>query len=75
MKKTSIYLHDSDDERLRHLAEREGRSRAEIVRAALAAYEAQQVSDRRFSLTGAWEGDGSSVADIAELDLLRGFGG
>jgi predicted DNA-binding protein len=74
MKKTSIYLEDTDRERLRRLAEREGRSQAEVVREALAAYELQQAGDRRFALTGTWEGDGTSVADVPEEELLRGFG-
>ena len=74
MKKTSIYLEDADTERLRRLAAREGRSQAEIVRAALAAYEMQLVGDRQFALAGAWEGDGSSVADLSEEVLLKGFG-
>ena len=39
MRKTSVYLDDSDAARLRRLAAEEGRSQAEIVRAALAAYE------------------------------------
>jgi predicted transcriptional regulator len=39
MRKTSVYLDDSDAERLRRLAAEEGRSQAQIVRAALSAYE------------------------------------
>jgi predicted transcriptional regulator len=74
MKKTSLYLDEVDLARLRRLARREGRSQAEIMRAALAAYEAQLTADRAFALAGAWEGDGTSVADIPEEDLLRGFG-
>ncbi len=74
MKKTSIYLDDTDIERLRRLASREGRSQADIVRSALAAYEAQSKPDRNFALARAWEGDGTSVADIPEEELLRGFG-
>ena len=74
MKKTSIYLDDADLERLRRLALREGRSQADIVREALAAYESRCKPDRNFALTGSWEGDGTSVADIPEEELLRGFG-
>lgn len=74
MKKTSLYLDDTDVERLRRLARREGRSQAEIVRAAIAAYDAQHTPDRSFALAGAWQGDGSSVADIPEEEGLRGFG-
>jgi predicted DNA-binding protein len=74
MKKTSLYLDEADLERLRRLARREGRSQAEIVRAAIAAYEAQLTEDRAFALTAAWEDDGTSVADVPEEELLRGFG-
>jgi predicted transcriptional regulator len=70
VRKTSIYLDDSDVERLRRLAVEEGRSQAEIVRAALSVYE----QAREFALEGAWAGDGSSVADVPEEDLLAGFG-
>ncbi len=75
MRKTSLYLAEADVERLRRLADREGRSQAEIVRAAIAAYESRLEADRAFALAGAWEGDGSSVADVPEAELLRGFGG
>jgi hypothetical protein len=71
---TSIYLDETDRQRLRRLAEREGRSQADVVRAALVAYEAQVAGDRQFALAGAWEGDGSSVADLTEEELLEGFG-
>jgi predicted transcriptional regulator len=74
MKKTSLYLEEADLARLKRLALREGRSQAEIVRAAIAAYEEQSSPDRAFALAGAWEGDGTSVADIPEEELLRGFG-
>ena len=74
MKKTSLYLDEADVERLRRLAKREGRSQAEIVRAAIAAYESRLEPDRKFALAASWAGDGSSVADIPEEELLRGFG-
>ncbi len=74
MKKTSIYLDEVDVERLRRLARMEGRSQAEIVRAAIAAYESQLKPDRNFALTASWHGDGTSVADIPEEELLKGFG-
>lgn len=74
MKKTSLYLHAADAERLRRLASREGRSQAEIMRMAIAAYEGRLQRDRNLALTGAWNGDGTSVADIPEPELLKGFG-
>jgi predicted transcriptional regulator len=74
VKKTSVYLDDSDVERLSRLAAAEGRSQAEVIRSALAAYEATQTAPRVFALDGTWEGDGSSVADVPEEELLAGFG-
>jgi hypothetical protein len=74
VRKTSIYLDDSDVERLRRLAVEEGRSQAEIVRAALSVYERARTAPREFALEGAWAGDGSSIADVPEEDLLAGFG-
>jgi hypothetical protein len=44
------------------------------MRAALEAYESRRSGNRRFALAGAWEGDGTSVADIPEEELLEGFG-
>ena len=44
------------------------------MRAALAAYEAQLTAHRAFALSGVWEDDGTSVADIPEDELLLGFG-
>jgi predicted transcriptional regulator len=74
VKKTSVYLDDSDVERLRRLAAAEGCSQAEVMRSALAAYEKAQTAPRDFALGGAWAGDGSSVADVPEEELLAGFG-
>jgi hypothetical protein len=74
VKKTSLYLDEGDVHRLRRLSEMEGRSQAEIIRAAISTYEAIRKGDRRFALAGAWEGDGTSIAEVAEEDLLNGFG-
>jgi predicted transcriptional regulator len=74
VKKTSVYLDESDVERLRRIAAEEGRSQAEIVRAALAEYERGRMVTRAFELEGAWAGDGTSVADVPEEELLAGFG-
>ncbi len=74
MKKTSLYLDEGDVQRLRRLADMEGRSQAEIIRAAIATYETIRKPERRFALAASWEGDGTSIADVAEEDLLRGFG-
>ena len=73
VKKTSLYLHETDVLRLRRLADAEGRSQAEIVRAAVAAYEARS-SARQFALDGTWAGDGTSIADVPDEVLMRDFG-
>ncbi len=73
MKKTSLYLEEADVDRLRQLAEREGRSQAEIMRAALAAYRYDLKAARSFALAGAWEGDGTSIAGLPDEELLKGF--
>lgn len=74
MKKTSVYLDEADIGKLRRLAEREGRSQAEIIREAIGVYESRVKPDRNFALTGSWAGDGTSVADVSEEELMRGFG-
>ncbi|MGI8827789.1 MAG: CopG family transcriptional regulator [Chloroflexota bacterium] len=74
MKKTSVYLTDEDVTRLRRLAASEDKSQAEVIREALRVYEAHEQPDRRFSLTAAWDGDGTSVVGVPEHELLEGFG-
>jgi hypothetical protein len=108
MKKTSVYLSDEDRERLREIAEREGRSQASVLREAIAAYGDRRPDElttipgvayppglttiwkedefgtfridlrpdgtRYFPMDGAWEGDGTSAADIPEEEYLKGFG-
>lgn len=68
-----MYLHETDVQRLRRLADAEGRSQADIVRTAIAQYEAGATS-RLFALSASWAGDGTSVADLPEVALLEGFG-
>lgn len=74
MKKTSIYLDEMSAEIVRKLAEQEKCSQADIIRRAIEAYGARLQSDRNFALTASWKGDGTSVADISEEELLDGFG-
>ncbi len=73
MRKTSVYLSEAQAERLRRLAKQEGRPQAEIIRDAIASY-VPSSPDRRFTLDGVAEGDGSSIADMADPELLMGFG-
>jgi len=74
MKKTSVYLRPEDEARLDWLAEREHASEAEIIRRAIASYEPSAEVDRNFAGARSGEGPGSSVADVPEEELLRGFG-
>jgi len=71
--KTSVYLTDEELARLAALADREGTSQAEVLRRAIRSYEPAQQGDRNFTLVGCAEG-GGSIADIAEEELLEGFG-
>ncbi len=74
MRKTSVYLDEDQAERLARLARQEGRSQAEILREAVASYQPRPSQDRDFALAGSGYGDGSSVADVPDEELLEGFG-
>lgn len=74
MRKTSVYLSDELTERLARIARQTGRSQADVLRAALVAYRPPSSANREFALDGCVTGDGSSVADVSEDELLRGFG-
>lgn len=74
VRKTSVYLSDELAERLARIARETGRSQADVLRSAIAAYRPPPPVDRAFALTGCVTGDGGSVADVDEDELLRGFG-
>lgn len=74
MRKTSVYLDEDQAQRLARLAREEGRSQAEVLREAVATYRPKLAQDRNFALAGSGQGDGSSIADVPEGDLLKGFG-
>jgi hypothetical protein len=74
MRKSSIYLTEQQAERLARLAREQGRSQAEILREAISVYQPPGSGDRHFALDGCVTGDGGSVADVDEAELLRGFG-
>jgi Ribbon-helix-helix protein, copG family len=74
MRKTSVYLDENQAQRLAMLARQEGCSQAEILREAVATYQPKPSQDRNFALAGSGHGDGSSIADVPEEDLLEGFG-
>jgi hypothetical protein len=74
MRKTSVYLDDDQAQRLARVAREEGRSQAEVLREAVATYQPKPSQNRNFALAGSGHGDGSSIADAPEEDLLKGFG-
>ena len=74
MKKTSVYLNEREIARLAWLAEQEGLSQAEVIRKAISAYAPTAAVDREFRLVGSGSGPGDSIADLAEEELLEGFG-
>jgi predicted DNA-binding protein len=77
MRKTSLYLSDNDSERLRRVAEREGRSQSEVVRLALAEYEAVRARTEGFALFAVPAtalADARSIAEIPDEELMEGFG-
>jgi len=75
VRKTSVYLTDSERRRLADLARRDGVSQAHVIREAINAYEGRRAADREFRLRGIAEGAGGSIADVPEEELLAGFGG
>jgi predicted DNA-binding protein len=74
MQKTSVYLDHEQAERLARLAREEGRSQAAVLRDAIATYRPKPTQDRNFALSGIGRGDGTSIADVPEEELLEGFG-
>jgi predicted DNA-binding protein len=78
MRKTSIYLSEHESRRLAELARSEGRSQAEIVRQAISAYVPPSRGDRDFALAAGFvrtDNDPRPISEIAEEELLEGFGG
>jgi predicted DNA-binding protein len=77
MRKTSVYLDEAQSERLSRLAQEEGRSQADILRAAVDAYEPQTSRDRNFALAAGFrriDDDPRAISQIPEHELLDGFG-
>ena len=67
MKRTTVYLDELTDLELAHLAKQQGRSKAELIREALAAYTQQQ--KRAQEPVPSWVGMGrSGVPNLAERD-------
>jgi predicted DNA-binding protein len=77
MRKTSVYLDDRQAERLATLARDEGRSQAEILREAIAAYRPRSSQDRAFALAAGFvriDDDPRPISEIPKRELLDGFG-
>lgn len=77
MRKTSVYLDDQQAERLARLARQEGRSQAEILREAVAAYQPPAARDRCFEVAAGFprvDGDSRPISQIPDGELLEGFG-
>lgn len=77
MRKTSVYLDEQHAARLARLAREEGCSQAEILRAAIEAYEPAPPLDRNLALAAGFERtdeDPRPISQILEDELLEGFG-
>jgi predicted DNA-binding protein len=77
MRKTSVYLDEEQAQRLARLARQEGRSQAEILREAVAAYQPAPSRDREFALAIGFprvDGDARPISQIPDQELLEGFG-
>jgi predicted DNA-binding protein len=78
VRKTSVYLDDARAARLARLARQEGRPRAEILRAAIDAYEPTPSRDRDFALAAGFprrDGERRPISQMPDDELLEGFGG
>lgn len=77
MRKTSVYLDDQQADRLASMARAEGRSQAEILREAIAAYRPRSSQDRSFALAAGFprvDADPRPISEIPDHELLDGFG-
>lgn len=70
--KTTVYLDSEDYARLKHLARRDGRKTAELVREAVAEYARKRGQEAPRSIGAGHSGSGD-LSERAE-DLLRGMG-
>jgi predicted DNA-binding protein len=77
VRKTSVYLNKRESRRLVELARAEGRSQAEIIREAIAAYVPASRGDGEFALAAGFDrrdDDPRPISEIPEDELLDGFG-
>lgn len=77
MRKTSVYLSERESRRLAELTRSEGRSQAEIIRDAIAAYVPRGRPDGGFALAAGFpriDDDPRPISETPEDELLDGFG-
>ena len=77
MRKTSVYLTERESRRLAELTRSEGRSQAQIIREAIAAYVPPGGGDGEFALAAGFmriDDDLRPISEIPEDELLDGFG-
>lgn len=74
MKKSSVYLSEAEARRLAWLARQEGRSRSEVLRAAIRAYTPRGSGHGGFALFDSGQSDGVAWEELDEGELLDGFG-
>jgi tRNA A37 threonylcarbamoyladenosine modification protein TsaB len=74
MKKTSVYLDPEVDRGLARLAEAQGRSKAEVIREALAEKAEQAPSQPRIRAIGVGSGPGDLSENIDRYLAETGFG-
>jgi predicted DNA-binding protein len=77
VRKTSVYLNERESRPLVELTRAEGRSQAEIIREAIAAYVPASRADGEFALAAGVarrDDDPRPTSEIPEDELLDGFG-
>ena len=74
VRKTSVYLTEEESRRLAAIARAQGVSQARVIREAIRAYEVGGRRDREFQMLAVAQGEGGSIADVPEEELLVGFG-
>jgi hypothetical protein len=77
VRKTSVYLTETESKRLAELARSEGRSQAEIIRQAIIAYVPAGEGEGEFAVAAGFEridDDPRPISEIPEDELLDGFG-
>jgi predicted transcriptional regulator len=78
VRKTSVYLGERESRRLAELAAAEGRSQADIIREAIAAYIPAPRGEGDLALAAGFpriDDDPRPISQIPDDELLSGFGG